>query len=148
MYLLYDSTHLEKQVILQYNISISQYQISFLLRRWPVVVMRSAYQADAGKKEDGPQHAVNHQAFDLPLGAAGIHKNNSKIDEPGNTEQGKNDTKYTFDVHITSLPGILQKACHTQTVGNRWLNGWCHIQTFPAASWLTFATGNKLRHQD
>ena len=110
--------------------------------------MCSAYQADAGKKEDGTQHAVHHQAFDLPFGAAGVHKNNGKIDEPGNSEQGKNDSKYTFDVHTTSLPGILQKACqHKQTVNDPLLTWQLNMQTIPAASWLTFATGNKLRHQ-
>lgn len=85
--------------------------LSFLLRRWSPVVMRGAYQADAGEKENGTQHAVHHQAFDLPFGTAGLHKDDGKIDEPGNTEQGKDDSKNTLYVHTNALPVWLQMAC-------------------------------------
>jgi hypothetical protein len=85
-------------------------KISIPLRRWPSVVIRGANKTDAGKKEDRTQDAVYHQAFDLPFGAAGIHKDDGKIDEPGNTEQGKDDSENTLYVHTNAFPIICKRS--------------------------------------
>jgi hypothetical protein len=87
-----------------------------LISGWrPAVVMRRTDEAYAGEKENSTEYAVNNQALDLPGRAAGIHKDNGEIDQPGNAKQGKDDAKYTFDVHTIALSGVLQKPCQHES---------------------------------
>ena len=59
-------------------------------------VVRGAYQADAGKKENCTQGKVDQYLFDIFRTGAAIHKVNRAKDEAGNPENSENNTYYPF----------------------------------------------------